>query len=349
MKPLDNHRSDDLDTSEMSDVLHSNPGIWSIWITPDELTLLLMCLLEMGGSNPGIWSVWITPDDLTSLLMCLSEMGDVLYSNPGIWSVWITPDDLTPVTDSLRSSSSIFYWSDLEMDKPTAFGYIREQEVWVEASLATLHYSFSMSTISITELTQELFYTRVASYVDMAALALIVYDTLLTLEDEITLIWRKKFGLGSILYILARYCAVSQMSTGWCLELLNSEGALSVKPFLASFDASLEDSVSVILICRFILQLRKFNTRVQTVPSVHIASTPGIRGRLQCIHETLIEEFGNSGIEYDLETENDMAELEGDTAPSGGIDTEVHITVEEFPWAINPMESAPGTLGSGNP
>ncbi|KIJ29553.1 hypothetical protein M422DRAFT_268992 [Sphaerobolus stellatus SS14] len=122
-----------------------------------------------------------------------------------------------------------------------------------------------------------------------------------------------------------------------------------LNPFLAGFDGGLENSVSAILICRFILQLCKFNTRVQTVPSVHIASTPGIRGRLQRIHETLIEEFGNSGIEYDLETENDMAELEGDTASSGGIDMEVHIIVEEFPWAINPVESSPGTLGSGNP
>ncbi|KIJ37646.1 hypothetical protein M422DRAFT_259737 [Sphaerobolus stellatus SS14] len=100
--------------------------------------------------------------------------------------------------------------------------------------------------------------------------------------------------------------------------------------------------VSVILVCRFILQLRKFNTRVQTVPSVNIASTPGIRGRLQCIHETIIEEFGNSGMEYDLEMENDMAELEGDTTPSAGIDTEVHITAEEFPWAINPVENVAG-------
>ncbi|KIJ26697.1 hypothetical protein M422DRAFT_272206 [Sphaerobolus stellatus SS14] len=106
--------------------------------------------------------------------------------------------------------------------------------------------------------------------------------------------------------------------------------------------------VSVIIICRFTLQLRKFNTRVQTVPSVHIASTPGIRGRLQRIQEILIEEFGNSRIEYDLETENDIAELEGDTAPSAGIDTEVCITAEEFPWAINPVESASGTSRSGN-
>ncbi|KIJ31632.1 hypothetical protein M422DRAFT_266660 [Sphaerobolus stellatus SS14] len=107
--------------------------------------------------------------------------------------------------------------------------------------------------------------------------------------------------------------------------------------------------VSATLICQFILQLCRFTTRVQTVPSVYIASTPGIQGRLQCIHETLIEEFGNSGIENDLETENDMAELEGDTAPSAVVDTEVCIMAEQLPWAINPVESAPGTLGSRNP
>ncbi|KIJ33066.1 hypothetical protein M422DRAFT_265096 [Sphaerobolus stellatus SS14] len=356
-----------------------------------------------------------------------------------------------------------------------------------------------MDIISITELKQEYFYTRVGSYADMAAL---VYDTLLTLEDEVALIWRKKFGLGSILYILARYCIVSQISIEWSIDILNYEGILSIKslnsendkstifgirmleilevlitilqvgaataihalligrayavsgrnsfiaaglaliivlyngltishtvlfstsplnppnsavsvtalildgtvmaitayfawtsskqlqnmfgtrksltviflqqglirffiiliwslegsisnkvlnPFLVGLDSGLENVVSGILICQFILQLRKFNTRVKTVPSVHIASTPGIRGRLQHIHETLIEEFGNSGIEYDLETENGMAELEGDTAPIAGIDTEVHITADEFPWAINPVESPPGTSGSGNP
>ncbi|KIJ30555.1 hypothetical protein M422DRAFT_267895 [Sphaerobolus stellatus SS14] len=132
----------------------------------------------------------------------------------------------------------------------------------------------------------------------------------------------------------------------WILEQSISNKVLN--PFLAGFDAGLENIVSTILLCRFILQLRNFNARVQTVPSVHIASTPGIQGRLQHIHETLIEEFGNSGIEYDLETENDMAELEGDTALSVGIDTEVCIAAEEFPWAINPVESSPGTSGSGN-
>ncbi|KIJ40125.1 hypothetical protein M422DRAFT_256949 [Sphaerobolus stellatus SS14] len=133
----------------------------------------------------------------------------------------------------------------------------------------------------------------------------------------------------------------------WTLEISISNKVLN--PFLAGFDDGLENVISTILVCRFTLQLRRFNTRVQTVPSVHIASTPGIRGRLQRIHQTLIEEFGNSGIEYDLEMENDTAELEGYPTPSAGIDTEVHITAEEFPWAINPVESTLGPSGSGNP
>ncbi|KIJ31847.1 hypothetical protein M422DRAFT_266462 [Sphaerobolus stellatus SS14] len=133
----------------------------------------------------------------------------------------------------------------------------------------------------------------------------------------------------------------------WSLEIGISDKVLNL--FLAGLDGGLENVVSVILLCQFILQLRRFNTRVQTVPSVHIVSTPGIRGGLQRIHETLIEEFGNSGIEYDLETENDMTGLGGDTAPSAGIDTEVCITAGEFPWAINPAESALSTSGSGNP
>ncbi|KIJ40156.1 hypothetical protein M422DRAFT_256985 [Sphaerobolus stellatus SS14] len=132
----------------------------------------------------------------------------------------------------------------------------------------------------------------------------------------------------------------------WDLEI--SISAKVLNPSLGGFDGGLENVVSTILVCRFILQLRKFNTRVQTVPSVNIASTPGIRGRLQHIHKTIIEELGNSGMEYDLEMENDIAELEGDTTPSAGIDIEVHITAEEFPWAINPVENVAGFSESGS-
>ncbi|KIJ49105.1 hypothetical protein M422DRAFT_246915 [Sphaerobolus stellatus SS14] len=116
---------------------------------------------------------------------------------------------------------------------------------------------------------------------------------------------------------------------------------------IGGFDIGLEAVVSVILICRFMLQLRKFNSRVQTLPSLHVVSNSGIRGQLHQVHQTIIGEFGNTGIDYDLEMENGMAEVEsGDHIPSVGIDTEVCTTTEEFPWAINPVESIPGSLAA---
>ncbi|KAF8487955.1 hypothetical protein JB92DRAFT_3019239 [Gautieria morchelliformis] len=41
--------------------------------------------------------------------------------------------------------------------------------------------------------------------VNFAALALLIYDTLLMLPSEIKLIWCKTVKLGTVLYLLARY------------------------------------------------------------------------------------------------------------------------------------------------
>lgn len=41
--------------------------------------------------------------------------------------------------------------------------------------------------------------------------AVIVYDTLLTLGDEINLLWRRKLTLGSYLYILSRYGTMASL------------------------------------------------------------------------------------------------------------------------------------------
>ncbi|KIJ26511.1 hypothetical protein M422DRAFT_272387 [Sphaerobolus stellatus SS14] len=214
-----------------------------------------------------------------------------------------------------------------------------------------------MSAISITELTQEAFYLRVGSYVDMAALGAAVSFTGMTLDGTVMAItayftWssskqlQNMFGTRQSLTVIFLQQGVVRFFVIFIWGLENSIGNMVLNPFLFDVGGTLEASISGFLICRFILQLRKFSTRAQTVPSVHIASHLGIRGMLQHIHETLIEEFGHSGTEYDLETENDIAELEGNTAPSGGIETEVHITAEEFPWTINPVERAPDTLRS---
>ncbi|KIJ51133.1 hypothetical protein M422DRAFT_244310 [Sphaerobolus stellatus SS14] len=102
----------------------------------------------------------------------------------------------------------------------------------------------------------------------------------------------------------------------------------------------LEDVIPPILLCRFMLQLRKFNSRVQTVPSIYIAPMyRGIRGQLYRLNETIIEEFGNPRLEFESEEESDMVEPGEDHIPSADIDTEVRITTEEFPWAVNSLES----------
>ncbi|KIJ50909.1 hypothetical protein M422DRAFT_244859 [Sphaerobolus stellatus SS14] len=191
-----------------------------------------------------------------------------------------------------------------------------------------------MSTISIPEWTQEHFYLIVGNYTHMAALdsavsvtALIFTGTVMAITAYLAWTSRKQlqnmFGTRQYLTVILLQQGVIHFFIIFTWNLGDSISSKVLNPFLRGFDIGLENSVSVILICQFILQLRKFNTRVQTVPSVHITSTtPGIQGRLQCIHETLIEEFGHYGIEYDLETENDMAELKGNTAPFADIATE---------------------------
>ncbi|KAF8575530.1 hypothetical protein K439DRAFT_1268667, partial [Ramaria rubella] len=41
--------------------------------------------------------------------------------------------------------------------------------------------------------------------------ALLTYDTLLTFPSEVKFIWHKKFRLGTILYLLARYGALVEL------------------------------------------------------------------------------------------------------------------------------------------
>ncbi|GJJ10959.1 hypothetical protein Clacol_005188 [Clathrus columnatus] len=50
--------------------------------------------------------------------------------------------------------------------------------------------------------------TQALAYVNVLALALFVYDTLLTLNDEIQYIWKPRINPGTILYYLARYAGL---------------------------------------------------------------------------------------------------------------------------------------------
>ncbi|KAF8524763.1 hypothetical protein JB92DRAFT_2879205, partial [Gautieria morchelliformis] len=66
------------------------------------------------------------------------------------------------------------------------------------------HHMSSQQSVDIQTISDDL----AGSYVDLAALALLAYDTLLTLPSEITYIWRRRVRLGTVLYLLARYPAI---------------------------------------------------------------------------------------------------------------------------------------------
>ncbi|KIJ37193.1 hypothetical protein M422DRAFT_33883 [Sphaerobolus stellatus SS14] len=53
--------------------------------------------------------------------------------------------------------------------------------------------------------TIENIFLRAQSYSHLAGAVLLLYDTLLTLPDEIEFMWKKRFRLGFFLYIMARY------------------------------------------------------------------------------------------------------------------------------------------------
>ncbi|KIJ53914.1 hypothetical protein M422DRAFT_241172 [Sphaerobolus stellatus SS14] len=58
---------------------------------------------------------------------------------------------------------------------------------------------------SQSEAIQGIIAENAATAVMTAALTLIIYDTTLVFSDELSLIWRRKWGLGTFLYLLARY------------------------------------------------------------------------------------------------------------------------------------------------
>jgi len=134
----------------------------------------------------------------------------------------------------------------------------------------------------------------------------------------------------------------------WVLETLVNLRVLT--PLLSGIDVTLEVSVSVILVCRFLLDLRKFNTSPQSVPSIDIETIPGpvsgIRGYLKSLNESIIQDLGGSGLNnYEPESINTMDNQETPGAHSGGVGTELGITADEFPWAINPVQNTVGEAG----
>ncbi|KIJ29922.1 hypothetical protein M422DRAFT_268594 [Sphaerobolus stellatus SS14] len=92
--------------------------------------------------------------------------------------------------------------------------------------------------------------------------------------------------------------------------------------------ANSQSSISTILICRFVLELRKFTEAHQTLTmdslsSFHAAIPPG---RLSRMNETIIEEFGNSCLE-ETDGGNVKESYELHTHSPVGVNTELRTTL----------------------
>ncbi|KIJ25874.1 hypothetical protein M422DRAFT_273106 [Sphaerobolus stellatus SS14] len=72
------------------------------------------------------------------------------------------------------------------------------------------------------EFVEEAFDTQAFAYALLAGFVLLVYDTLLTTAEEVKYIWGRKFRLGSLLYITARYGALVKL-TAFILNYIVSE------------------------------------------------------------------------------------------------------------------------------
>jgi len=123
----------------------------------------------------------------------------------------------------------------------------------------------------------------------------------------------------------------------WGLEI--SIATKVENPFLAKSDAELENAISGILVCRFMLELRKLHDTPQTqCPAVEIETTPRFLRRLD---QTITEEFGNSGFNY----ESDHDTVDNDRVDFGQkpfTDPEVGHLIEVSPLAVRETEHQTG-------
>ncbi|KIJ31108.1 hypothetical protein M422DRAFT_267317 [Sphaerobolus stellatus SS14] len=123
----------------------------------------------------------------------------------------------------------------------------------------------------------------------------------------------------------------------WVWEVVWSAG-LELFGGLGGTDGPLELRISILLLCRFILEIRKFDDHIPSVPSFSIESRPGIQGRLQRFQESILESFGSSILNRESRS---VGELSG-PSPDEGASTEIRITREEFPWAVGQDEELRG-------
>ncbi|KIJ55983.1 hypothetical protein M422DRAFT_239160 [Sphaerobolus stellatus SS14] len=239
-----------------------------------------------------------------------------------------------------------------------------------------------MDNTTTTEFIQEVFDLQVTAYTNLAATVLLLYDTVLTFRAEIEFMWKRKYNLGFILYMTARYGALVSLIAGDVYNVGNLDSfsiacdrslvilvarAYSVSGgnrllgvilmllvimttgvfirqiengFLIGVDVSIENAISTILLCRFMLELREFNDRLEDISSSQVIARTlsEFRARVQTLNDSIIQDFGASIVPTEEEIStiySDQKDIQMEHQPHHG-----DITVDEFPWASSRVEGS---------
>ncbi|KIJ50758.1 hypothetical protein M422DRAFT_245424 [Sphaerobolus stellatus SS14] len=110
--------------------------------------------------------------------------------------------------------------------------------------------------------------------------------------------------------------------------------------FLIGVDVSIENAISTILLCRFMLELREFNDKLENISSSQgLARTlSDFRARVRTLNDSIMQDFGASIVPTEEEistTSSDQNDIQMGHQPHHG-----DITVDEFPWASGRVEGS---------
>ncbi|KIJ39774.1 hypothetical protein M422DRAFT_257369 [Sphaerobolus stellatus SS14] len=101
--------------------------------------------------------------------------------------------------------------------------------------------------------------------------------------------------------------------------------------FLIGLDVSIENALSTILLWRFMLELRKFNDRLEDISSQGVTRTLfEFRAQVRNLNNSIMQNFGASIMltEEEISTVySDQKEIQMEHQPHHG-----NITADEFPW-----------------
>ncbi|KIJ49934.1 hypothetical protein M422DRAFT_44675 [Sphaerobolus stellatus SS14] len=97
--------------------------------------------------------------------------------------------------------------------------------------------------------------------------------------------------------ILIHTLAKTRIIFVWLLEISVASRRIT-DPFIAGVDTLLEASISTILICRFMLDLRRFNDEQKGMRSNDgLGTISSFKAQFKGMHGTFIEEFGSSRLQ----------------------------------------------------